>query len=230
MRGESAEHLRRVLRAAAGQTYELSDGASVRLGKIERVARDAVEFSLDETVPSREPRLRVTVGLSIVKFERFEWAIEKATELGVAEVVPLAAGRSESKLISAAPKRSERWRKILVEAAQQSRRLRPPAMRETMRVDQFVNETRDGGCANAARVWFSEEPTAKPLRSALLQQMREKVTAACVAIGPEGGWTEEENAAAMRSGFVAVSLGLQILRTETAVVAALASLNYALGD
>src|SRR5215470_6480813 len=110
--GYAAHHLGRVLRAEPGQFYELSDGSSVRLGKIEFAGRDHVEFSLLEAIPFRVSHLHKTLLLAIVKFDAFEWALEKATELGVDRVIPLAADRSEKGLLAAAGKRADRWKKI----------------------------------------------------------------------------------------------------------------------
>src|SRR5258708_21629184 len=100
MEGEAAHHLGRVLRAQAGQLYELSDGECVWLGRIEKVGRDRVEFALVEELPAHQPALNLTLLLSVVKFDMFEWAIEKATQLGVATIVPLSAARSEKALLS----------------------------------------------------------------------------------------------------------------------------------
>jgi len=111
MRGEEAHHLARVLRAEPGQLYELSDGASVWLAKVERTARDLIEFSLVEQIPAVEPTLTTALLLSIVKFDRFEWALEKATELGVSAIVPFAADRSEKSLIAAAALPTASWRR-----------------------------------------------------------------------------------------------------------------------
>jgi len=113
--GDAAHHLGRVLRAEAGQLYELSDGNSVFLARIVGVSGDRIDFTLLEKLPERTSPLEISILLSIVKFERFEWAIEKATELGVNTIVPLAAARSERALVSAAAKRIARWRKILLE-------------------------------------------------------------------------------------------------------------------
>jgi 16S rRNA (uracil1498-N3)-methyltransferase len=124
--GETAHHLGRVLRAQVGQLYELSDGVAVWLGRIESVARDRIQFALLEEIPAHPPAVDIVLLLSVVKFDAFEWAIEKATELGVGMIVPVAASRSEKALLAAAGKRLERWEKILVEASQQSRRVRVP--------------------------------------------------------------------------------------------------------
>ena len=111
--GEAAHHLGRVLRAEPGQLYELSDGHTVHLAKVERVASEEVTFSLISPVEAPESPLRVTLLLAIVKFDRFEWALEKAVELGAEFIVPLAAARSEPNLIAAAAKRADRWRRII---------------------------------------------------------------------------------------------------------------------
>lgn len=224
MEGEAAHHLGRVLRAQPGQLYELSDGQQVRLGRIEKVTRDRVEFALLEEIPAHQPVIDVTLLLSVVKFDAFEWALEKATELGVSTVVPLAAARSEKALLAAAGKRAERWKKILAEASQQSRRVRVPEL-------QVVSQAAEAFAAQnatAAKVMLSERPDAPALRQILQTEPTRKQ--AVLAIGPEGGWTDAEYAAAQASGFREASLGKLILRTETAVVAALASINYALGE
>ncbi|SRR5258708_7426221 len=220
LEGEAAHHLGKVLRAEPGQLYELSDGERVRLGRIERVARDLVEFALLEEIPVRKQSLHTTLLLAIVKFDRFEWAVEKATELGVDQIVPLAAERSEKALAVAAAKRLERWKRIALESAQQSRRLKPPVVASPMKPDEAFSSASAG-----LKLLLSGERAAAPLRSILLGKTSETVA---LAIGPEGGWTEREFESARNQGFLEVSLGENVLRTETAVIAALAALNFAL--
>jgi 16S rRNA (uracil1498-N3)-methyltransferase len=220
--GDRAHHLGVVLRAQTGQLYELSDGTRVCLGRIEKVARDVVEIALLEELPAQEPRLHVVLLLSVVKFDAFEWAIEKATELGVAEIMPLAAARSEKGLVVAAEKRSERWRKIVLEAAQQSRRVRLPVLQPVARPEAAFASLRD-----RFGIFLSERAEAPVLRTVLSNRVASK---AILAIGPEGGWTDHERDGALKAGFHEASLGRLILRTETAVIAALASLSYALGE
>jgi 16S rRNA (uracil1498-N3)-methyltransferase len=228
LRGEAAHHLGRVLRAEAGQLYELSDGECVWLARTERVGRDEVQFSLLEPVATPVASVRLELLLAIVKFDRFEWALEKATELGADEIVPLMAERSEKGLISAAGKRSERWRRILSESAAQARRLRIPALRDAAK-------PRDALAASAAqiRALLSERTGARPLRDLLdppaASRREDDVVRVAIAIGPEGGWSESEFAAAGAGGFVEAALGTSILRTETAVCAALAAVQYAFG-
>lgn len=212
VRGETAEHLRRVLRAEPGQVYELSDGEAVWLGRIGRCGREEVEFEL--LAPAAQVRAPVDVHLlaALVKFDRFEWMLEKATELGVAKITPVASLRSERGLEAAARKRRERWQKILREAGQQSRRLRPPVLEEVLELKDALQSEAD------LRLWLEEEPGARPILD-VLGAAAGRLALLC---GPEGGWEERERSAAAAAGWAAVSLGPLILRAETAALAAVA--------
>jgi len=108
--GEHARHLAQVLRARAGQKFDISAGGEVRRGTIVRVEPERVEFELNEAV-TEASSAKVTVAISIFKFDRMEWAIEKCTELGVARIIPVIAGRTEKHLATSAAKRVERWRR-----------------------------------------------------------------------------------------------------------------------
>jgi 16S rRNA (uracil1498-N3)-methyltransferase len=220
MRGDAAHHLGRVLRAQAGQLYELSDGLMVRLGRITACTRDRVEFELGEQVSADERGVRITLLMSVVKFDAFEWALEKATELGVWQIVPLAAARSEKALLQAAPKRAARWEKILLEAAQQSRRVRLPGLVPLQKPAAAFR-----GTIEELKLILSERSQALAVRR-VLEGAKDRGSVA-VVVGPEGGWTDEELAAAETAGFQSVSLGRLILRAETAATAALALVNYA---
>jgi 16S rRNA (uracil1498-N3)-methyltransferase len=170
----------------------------------------------------------MTLLLAIVKFDRFEWAIEKATELGVDEIVPLATARSEKGLVAASAKRAARWKKILLESAQQSRRLRVPVLHDAAKPKEAFRAAN-----SCVRILLSERAGAKPMRELLepehLAAQDGEPADLAVAIGPEGGWTDAEFAAAAGSGFAEAALGTNILRTETAVCAALAAAQYAFG-
>jgi 16S rRNA (uracil1498-N3)-methyltransferase len=222
MEGEAAHHLGRVLRAQPGQLYELSDGTSVWLGRIDVVERDRIDFALVEKIVGQEAALRTTLLLSVIKFDAFEWALEKATELGVSCIVPLAAARSEKALLAAAPKRAERWKKILLESAQQCRRVQVPVLEPLAKPEAAFAQAAEG-----LRVMLSELPEAALMREVLAGV---RTAEAVLAIGPEGGWTADEFAAARTNGFREASLGKLILRAETAVVAALAVMAFALGE
>jgi 16S rRNA (uracil1498-N3)-methyltransferase len=228
LNGEAAHHLARVLRAEPGQLYELSDGESVWLARTQDIGRDAVGFALMERLAVLLPPLHITLLLAIVKFDRFEWAIEKATELGADEIVPLAAERSEKGLVVASAKRAARWKKILLESAQQSRRLRVPVLLDAANPrDAFRTEK------SQVRLLLSERAGARPMRDLLEPSPaggQDTDTAnLAIAIGPEGGWTDAEFNVASEYGFAEAALGTNILRTETAVCAALAAAQYAFG-
>jgi 16S rRNA (uracil1498-N3)-methyltransferase len=224
--GDAAHHLGHVLRAQPGQLYELSDGTSAWLARIETVARNRVEFALLEQLAAPQRGVETTLLLSIVKFDAFEWAIEKAAELGVSRIVPLAADRSEKGLLAAAMKRSQRWQKILLESSQQSRRLRVPLLDDSAKPAQaFAAQSAE------VRLLLSERSDAPSIRKALgrvIDASSASPATAALAIGPEGGWTYDELASARSCGFQEASLGQLILRTETAVIAALSSLNFGL--
>ena len=228
MEGDAAHHLGHVLRAQSGQLYELSDGSTAWLARIDSVARNRVEFALLEQLPAPQTVAEITLLLAIAKFDAFEWALEKATELGVTKIIPLAAARSEKGLLAAAAKRAQRWQKILLESSQQSRRLRLPQL-------DGLTKPAQAFAAQAAdfRLILSERSDAPSLRNSLSNSSHAKsspsaLPTAALAIGPEGGWTDDELASARAANFQEASLGQLILRTETAVIAALASLNYAL--
>jgi 16S rRNA (uracil1498-N3)-methyltransferase len=218
--GDDAHHLARVLRAEPGQQYEISDDASVYLAEIESVEKNRVVFRVVEELPAAVFPVRLTLFMALIKFDRFEWIVEKATELGVERIIPVAAERSEKGLEKAANTRLERWRKIARESGRQSRRARLPEIAGAIPLARALpSEAR-------FRFFLEEEPGAKPLLSALPEQ-REPSDTVAVLIGPEGGWIDAERNSASASGWTPVSLGPAILRAETAAIAALAVITNA---
>jgi 16S rRNA (uracil1498-N3)-methyltransferase len=219
--GEQAHHLARVLRARLGEVYELSDQQSVWLARIVSLQPRRVEFVLVERIEKEPETSGATLLVAIFDFRRLEWALEKATELGVTEIHPLAASRSDKHLVKAAPARMARWEKILHATAQQSRRVTVPSLLPLRAFSDAL-----AGITSETRILLSEAPSAPPFGQVL--RAAAKPRAAALAIGPEGGWTAEERRVASRFGFVEASLGPRILRTETAVLAALAILSVEL--
>ena len=207
--GANAEHLARVLRARVGQEFDIAAEGRVRRGRIISVTSERVEFELGEDLPA-VVLPDVTLLLAIFKFDRMEWAIEKVTELGVARLVPLIAKRTDSHLASAAAKRVERWRRIARESAQQSRRVALPEIAEPMRLQDVLD------MAAKCRIVLSEAEEQVSVRQAVAGS---KGTIA-LAIGPEGGWTSDEDRAFREHAWIPASLGPTILRAETAAIAA----------
>lgn len=209
--GDTAKHLRKVLRAEIGQKYEVSDGHAIHLAEISGFGKQLIEFRvLEELAPPRLP-VRVRLFAALIKFDHFEWMVEKATELGVDRVTPVAAFRTDHGLDRAAAKRLDRWKRIAAEAGQQSRRLAPPLIDPVVEFDQAVNH------AAACRLFLDEQRGAPPV----LEHLSAGFSEAAVLVGPEGGWDERERLAARQAGWLAVSLGPQILRAETAGIVAL---------
>ena len=131
--GDHARHLAQVLRAQVGQEFDISTGSDVRIGKISSIHPDRVEFDLGEAIPIAADTA-ITVAISIFKFDRMEWAIEKCAELGVARIIPIIAVRTEAHLAAASQKRAERWRRIAHQASEQSRRVFPPEISDTIKL------------------------------------------------------------------------------------------------
>ena len=129
-----------------GQRYEISDNRNVYLAEIETARKSLVSFRLIEKIPMREEGLRVVLCAALFKFDRFEWLVEKATELGVHTIVPFASTRSERGLDRAAEKRVERWRRIAMEASQQSRRDRLPVVEDPVRLEDVLRREEERGC------------------------------------------------------------------------------------
>jgi 16S rRNA (uracil1498-N3)-methyltransferase len=217
--GEQATHLIRVLRAQAGMEFDIVAGDRVWHAVIAGISGDAVRFNLVAEVEA-DPALPVTLLLSIFKFDRMEWAIEKATELGVESILPIVARRSEKHLAQAAASRVERWRKIAREAAKQSRRSDVPVIDDPLPLKAAARREGD-----AVKLLLAEQERATTLRRALdgaLKATGDEYPAIRLATGPEGGWTAEEEALFDDEGWKPVSLGPRILRAETAAITAMA--------
>ncbi|HTE90132.1 MAG TPA: RsmE family RNA methyltransferase [Terriglobales bacterium] len=210
--GEHAEHLSRVLRARVGQEFEIATGENVRRGRVTRIDPDRVEFALgDEITATATPN--VTLALSIFKFDRMEWAIEKCTELGATRIVPVIASRTETHLAAAASKRVERWQRIALQASEQSRRNSPP------KIDQPMKLTAAVALPGTIRIVLAESEQQTKLKDVLHTHSTREIV---LAFGPEGGWTQSELELFRDAGWISASLGNTILRVETAAIAALA--------
>lgn len=209
VRGAHAAHLLRVLRAEVGQQYELAHAGRVYLAQIRMLGREEVGFAILEELPPPVPVRPLHLAAALFKFDRFEWMLEKATELGVASIQPLITRRTDPHLEAAAARRLERWRKILFESAQQSRRTDWPRLETVQPLTTWLSAPPAG-----ERVLLSELPGGAPLRAGTEPLL--------LLTGPEGGWAPEEIEAATAAGFAPVSLGPLILRCETAILAALA--------
>ncbi len=208
--GAHAAHLSRVLRARVGQEFDIAVGDQVRRGTIVSITDERLEFELGESVETH-PEPPITLALAIFKFDRFEWAIEKCTELGVSRIVPIIVRRTDVHLAQGAAKRAERWRRIAREASEQSRRLSVPEIAEPVKLREYLVSEKSPN-----RILLDENEADIKLRD-----LCENDAEAALAIGPEGGWAPEELKLFADFGWQSASLGRTILRAETAAIAAL---------
>jgi 16S rRNA (uracil1498-N3)-methyltransferase len=221
--GGQAEHLARVLRAHAGVKADVVAGGRVFHAEVAAVTLDGekseIRFNLFGELQA-DPALPITLVLAVYKFDRMEWVIEKATELGVAGIAPVIARRTEKHLAQAAQKRVERWRRIAHESSQQARRSDVPVID-----DPITLATRARAEAASVRIVLAEQERTTTLHHAVdeaVEAAKTVMPAFEIAIGPEGGWAAEEEALFDANGWRAASLGPRILRAETAAIAALA--------
>jgi 16S rRNA (uracil1498-N3)-methyltransferase len=194
-------------------------GGRVFRAQVAAVSINEVRFNLVSELEA-EPALPLTLVVAIYKFDHMEWAIEKATELGVAAIAPVIARRTEKHLAEAAAARVERWRRIVHEAAQQSRRSDVPLVSDPVPLPARVRAASD-----AVRIVLAEQERTTTLRHALEEALAAAETdmpTLEIAIGPEGGWAPEEEALFDANGWRAASLGPRILRAETAAISAMA--------
>jgi 16S rRNA (uracil1498-N3)-methyltransferase len=210
--GANAAHLARTLRARIGQDFDVACGERVYRATVSSVADGRVEFTLGEHLVASLATVPITLLLAIFKFDRMEWAIEKCTELNVTRIVPVIARRTEKHLAHAAEKRVERWRRIAHEAAQQSRRIVPPEISDPLKLsDALASEAKH-------KIVLAENETGVTLSEIL--RAHSDAGSLALAVGPEGGWAEDELQAFGYAEWIAASLGETILRAETAAIAA----------
>jgi 16S rRNA (uracil1498-N3)-methyltransferase len=210
---EHADHLIRVLRARVGQEFDIAAGDVVRRGRIATIQEGRVDFELGDEVTAAASA-NVSLLLAIFKFDRMEWAIEKCTELGVSRIVPVIARRTDAHLAAAAVKRAERWRRLAMQASEQSRRAAPPEIAAPVKLQEALSQI-----TSLSRFVLAESEQQTLLRDILASAGGGEI---CLAIGPEGGWTDDELQLFQKSGWTSASLGSTILRAETAAIAAAA--------
>lgn len=211
--GDQAIHLARVLRATPGQVFDVVAGGFLHRAEIASVSEHEVVFTLHEELES-DAALPLHLLLAIFKFDHMEWAIEKATELGVARITPITARRTDKHLVQAAAKRAERWRRIALEASKQSRRTTIPTIEDPSHLKPTLEHE-----SSPTRILLSETEQATTIAAALAKSQLSDIA---LAIGPEGGWTAEEMSLFTSHHWQPVTLGPRILRAETATIAAIA--------
>jgi 16S rRNA (uracil1498-N3)-methyltransferase len=211
--GSHADHLAHVLRGRVGQEFDIATGGNIRRGRITRIAEGRVEFELGEVIASAGLPV-LTLLLSIFKFDRMEWAIEKCVELGASRILPVIAQHTDTHLAAAALKRVERWKRLALQASEQSRRTSQLEILPPAKIRDAVT------AATGTRIVLAESEEQVTLKDVL--QTHSPGSEITLAFGPEGGWTNPELDLFLQSGWTAASLGPTILRAETAAIAATA--------
>jgi 16S rRNA (uracil1498-N3)-methyltransferase len=212
--GDQAVHLARVLRAQPGQIFDVVADGFLHRAEVTSVQEDKVVFTLHEEHEA-DSALPVRLLLAVFKFDHLEWGIEKATELGAARITPVLARRTEKHLALAAAKRVERWRRIVREASQQSRRSDVPEVDDPTTLKQLLQSIDE-----PVKLLLAETEEENTIRAAL--EAAPQGAGIALAIGPEGGWAADEMQLFRDNGWQHVTLGPRILRAETAAIAALA--------
>lgn len=224
---QQTHQMRRVLRLSPGDIVTAFDGTGVQYQvELEGPLRKRAGGRIVETRPlDTEPRTQLTLYQSLLKRDKFEWVLQKATELGVACIVPTITRRSlvrdADKLT---PQRLARWQRIVIEASEQSGRGRVPAINPVLSFDEALAESQSSSVAFIA--WEAEGPAG--LRSVLAEGTIGQDVA--LFVGPEGGYEVDEIEQAKRADVRPFTLGKRILRTETAAVVATALILYELED
>lgn len=223
-----AHHLRAVMRAKAGEAVVIVDGQREQAyaAVIQEMQKQSIVLQVEQKLGASVMRLPPAVlVVSLIKEQRWDWLLQKATELGVRTVQPLLAERSVIRLgekdIS---KKLERWQAVLRSAAEQSEGLFIPAILPPLSTQAYLSHVPSDALKLILRERGENRHT---LKQALTGIQADQTT--IFAIGPEGGWTERELSAFEQAGFLPVSLGDRILRSETAAVAAMAALAYECG-
>lgn len=228
--GEDVKHIRNVLRSVPGDKLELCDGNGTDFEvTVETVEKERLVTVIDRFMPNRtESPLNITLFQGIPKADKMDFILQKCVELGVNRIVPVITARTVVRFDSPkdASAKAARWQRIALEAAKQCDRGVIPAVTEPVRLADALKLAAE----SQLRLIPYEEETEGSLRHLLENAKAQQIRRISVLIGPEGGFAPDEVSKAVESGFVSVTLGPRILRTETAGIAVVSILGYELGD
>jgi len=227
LRGPQRRYVRNVLRMGRGDSLVLFDGSGMEYPStiVEAAQRHVKIRILGKREGKRESPVKILVGIGLLKTNKMDWVVQKVSELGVSEVHPVAVHRAVPALD---PERAEqkrgRWQTIAQEASRQSGRSTVTDVRPVLSFDEIVKESENVDIS----LLFTTEALS-PLES-LAQQQIERPRRMLLLVGPEGGFSPEEEQTAMKQGFLPVGLGPRVLRAETAAILAVGLVQYRFGD
>ena len=217
LQGDEHHHLCRVLRVKPGTRVSLFDEDGRRyLAVVENPEKERTVLRIEGTEEGVRPGTRITLAQSMLKAQAMDGVVRKATELGAAAILPVCARRSVARAEGEAGRKTERWRRIALEAAKQCKITYPPDILPVSTPARLAERQ------DELRLLLNENG-GRPLRDVLI---REVPKCALLAVGPEGGWEPEEESLFLGRGFETVSLGRTVMRAETAALAGLAMLSH----
>lgn len=227
--GATARQIVRVLRLTQGEIVTVLDGSGTEHSvHLMRVEHERVEGDIIASRPaSGEPRTNLSLYVGMTQRAKFEWILQKGTELGVSAFIPVITSRSLVRETADDSNKVARWESILREAAEQSGRGKIPKL---LPVVPFSKALIDGQKGNALCLIPWEKETKGDLKDCLSHLDQNKPAAVAILIGPEGGFSDDETSQAIKNGWNPISLGLRILRMETAALVTTALVLYELGE
>ncbi len=229
MAEQQAQQIRNVLRIGDGEHIIVLDNQGWEYEVVLTAVRrtEVAGQVVKRRQAMGEPDTQITLYQSLLKREKFEWVLQKCTEVGVRRFVPVITERSLIRSLDAVKAdKIDRWRRIITEAAEQSRRGRIPELALPVKFEQCMAALDGFDCL----LMPSAKAEGVSLRAVLSGGEKDRPTTIALFIGPEGGFTEKEMELGRASGAVAVSLGRRILRTETAALVAASLILYELGE
>jgi 16S rRNA (uracil1498-N3)-methyltransferase len=225
--GDEHHHLSRVARIKPMEEVWLFDEQGTNyLARVEEITKERTRLAIIERHVTPEPRVKITLAQALIKSKKMNSIIQKATELGVTTIIPVITARTVVKIEERAEKKLERWQKIIHAAAKQSKIPILPSLSSPVTLEKLVEER------DETKKLVLSENKGKFLRDILIPSYgpdveREKPpSSVLILVGPEGGWTHEEEEYILDHGYEAVSLGKQVLRAETASLSSLAMISH----
>lgn len=225
--GDEHHHLSKVARIKPMEKVWLFDERGTNyLARVEEITKERTRLTIIERQVTPEPRVKITLAQALIKSKKMNSIIQKATELGVTTIIPVITARTVVKIEERAEKKLERWQKIIHAAAKQSKIPILPSISSPETLKKLVEER------DETKKLVLNENKGKFLRDILVQNSgpdveREDIpSSVIILVGPEGGWTREEEEYILDHGYEAVSLGKQVLRTETASLSSLAMISH----
>ncbi len=223
--GDEHHHLSRVARVKPQEKVWLFDGQGMNyLARVEEISKEKTLLVVLKTMPAAEPRVKIVLGQALLKAKMMDFVLQKTTELGISAFLPLLTERVIIKIQERRDKRRERWQRIAMEAAKQSRRAVFPTILSPLNLAEAL-KTR-----NEKKKVVLSKNKGIPLKDILLSyEQRDEAgmpSSVMILVGPEGGWTRQEEETILNHGYQAVNLGEAVLRAETAAISAVALISH----